>query len=164
MQDWVCPRCQNTRNGRFCELDGYDSHLPGTDDWALVVTADRKYHAFVLEAGNAAAATIEFPEFCPERRFALRGDRLLIGRRSASRGIRPEIDLTGSPADPAVGHAHAELVRTPEGLWTVTDLDSANGTFVNHSETPIAPHAPEPIAPGDQITIGGWTNLTLRAG
>jgi pSer/pThr/pTyr-binding forkhead associated (FHA) protein len=110
------------------------------------------------------AETVAFPVFCPERRFALIGGQLLIGRRSRSRGIEPEIDLTGPPEDAGVSHSHAALVSTPEGGWAVVDLGSSNGTYINDSTTPIAPNKPVPVKEGDQIHVGAWTTLTLQAG
>ena len=67
-----------------------------------VVTADRAYFDSVVAAGGPDAATLEFPVYCPERRFRLSGSEVRIGRRSASRGLEPEIDLTGPPTDPGV--------------------------------------------------------------
>jgi hypothetical protein len=155
---WVCPRCGQRRTGRFCEADGHDS----APTWVLVVTADRTYHEFVRRAGNAAAAGILFPDICPERRFRLRGEQLLIGRRSASRGIAPDVDLTGPPHDPAIGRAHAMLVARPDGSWTLVDLASANGTFLNYAPDPVRPNVPVPLDAGDRIHVGGWTTLTLQ--
>jgi hypothetical protein len=53
------------------------------------------------------AASIQFPAYCPEPRFRLTGREMRIGRRSTSRGLEPEIDLTGPPADPVISHLHA---------------------------------------------------------
>jgi len=107
---------------------------------------------------------VTFPAYRPERRFELAGDEVLIGRRSRSRGVEPAVDLTGPPERAAVSHTHALLVRTPAGTWTVVDLGSANGTFVNEETDPIAANQPVPVADGDRIHVGAWTTLTLRAG
>ncbi|HZN77524.1 MAG TPA: FHA domain-containing protein, partial [Micromonosporaceae bacterium] len=115
-------------------------------------------------AADADAEAVAFPAFCPERRFELTGDEVLIGRRSRSRGIEPTVDLTGPPEDAAVSHMHALLVRTPASTWTVIDLGSANGTFVNDGTDPIVANQPVPIADGDRINVGAWTRLTLRTG
>ena len=66
----------------------------------VVVSADRAYFEVVRAAGGPDAGILVFPDYCPERRFPLRGSQLLIGRRSRSRGLNPEIDLTGPPEDP----------------------------------------------------------------
>ena len=100
-----------------------------------------------------------FPEDYTERRIPLTGDEILIGCRSRSKGIEPEIDLKGPPWDVGVSRLHAKLVPTPEGAWTVTDLDSANGTQVNGRD--VAPGDPVRLGPGDHIHLGAWTKITL---
>jgi pSer/pThr/pTyr-binding forkhead associated (FHA) protein len=84
-----------------------------------------------------------------------------IGRRSVSRGLEPEIDLTGPPADPGVSHLHAVLIAEPDGTWAVLDPGSANGTAVNGGE--IVPGVRVPLHDGDRICIGAWTVLTIQA-
>ena len=51
---------------------------------------------------------------------------------------------------------HAELRLEPQGVWTITDLGSTNGTLVNGAE--IATH---PLREGDRITIG-MTKMCIR--
>jgi hypothetical protein len=132
--------------------------------WRVVVTADRSYYDRMRAAADADAEEVAFPAYCPERRFALVPPQVLIGRLSRSRGIEPDIDLTGPPADPAVSHSHAILVVQPDGGWAVVDLGSANGTYVNDSATAIEPNLPVPVADGDRVHVGAWSTLTLRAG
>jgi hypothetical protein len=135
---------------------------PGAEaGWAAVVTADRAYYDSVIAAGGPDAASIEFPGYCPERRFRLTGREMRIGRRSVSRGLEPEIDLTGPPADPGVSHLHAVLIAEPDGTWAVLDPGSANGTIVNGAE--IVAGVRVPLHDGDQICIGAWTVLTMQA-
>jgi hypothetical protein len=135
--------------------------VPSTS-WRAVVTADRAYYARMQDEAEPDAEPIAFPAFCPERRFTLDGAEVLIGRRSRSRGIEPQIDLTGPPEDPAVSHAHALLIAQETG-WAVVDLDSANGTYVNDGADPIPPHTPVALTDGDRVHVGAWTTLTLRA-
>jgi pSer/pThr/pTyr-binding forkhead associated (FHA) protein len=126
------------------------------------MSADAAYYARMQDEAEPDAEPISFPAFCPERRFALDGDQILIGRRSRSRGIEPQIDLSGPPEDPAVSHAHALLVPQPAGGWAVVDLDSANGTYVNDGSDPIRANEPVSLGDGDHIHLGAWTTLTLR--
>jgi len=125
-----------------------------------VVTADRDYFDRVIAAGGPDAASIQFPAYCPERRFRLTGPEMRIGRRSTSRGLDPEIDLTGPPADPGISHLHAVLTAGPDGGWSVMDPGSSNGTQVNGSE--IAVGIPVPLHDGDQIGLGGWTVVRIQ--
>ena len=139
------------------------SATPANDAaWAIVVTADRAYYDSVQEAGGPDAAAIGFPAYCPERRFRLAGSEVHVGRRSESRGIHPEIDLTGPPADPGVSRLHVVLVRAPDGTWSVVDPGSANGTLVNGNE--IRAGETVPLRDGDVIHLGAWTALTVTSG
>jgi len=129
--------------------------------WTAVVTADRVYYDSVIAEGGPDAASIEFPGYCPERRFRLTGREMRIGRRSVSRGLEPEIDLTGPPADPGVSHLHAVLIAEPDGTWAVLDPGSANGTIVNQGE--IVTGVRVPLHDGDRVCVGAWTVLTMQA-
>jgi hypothetical protein len=179
-----CPVCHTPRSGRFCEVCRFDfvawaptaaapspDGPPGGDTatpgpaWSAVVTADRAYFDRVTASGGPAAE-LPFPDHCPERRFALgrprSGEERLIGRYSASRGINPEIDLTGPPTDPGISRMHAVLIGRPEGGWAVVDHGSENGTLVNDKE--LATGVEVPLHDGDRINLGAWTAITIRRG
>jgi serine/threonine-protein kinase len=130
-----------------------------TRPWTAVITADRAYFDSVKAAGSTEAQTIGFPDDYKERRIPLAGDEILIGCRSESRGIEPEIDLKGPPRDLGVSRRHAKLIPTTDGAWTVTDLDSVNGIQVNGRD--VAPGDPVRLGPGDHIHLGSWTKITL---
>lgn len=132
---------------------------PAAAAWTAVVTADRDYFDSVVAAGGPDAASIDFPAYCPERRFTLVGTEVRIGRRSASRGLEPEIDLTGPPTDPGVSHLHAVLMAQPDGTWSVLDPGSSNGTQVNGND--VVTDVPVPLHPGDRVSLGAWTVLTI---
>ena len=135
---------------------------PGAaNGWGATVSADRAYFDSVVEAGGPDAAAIEFPAYCPERRFSLNGQEMRIGRRSPSRGLEPEIDLAGPPTDPGISHLHAVLIAQPDGTWSVLDPGSSNGTQVNGNE--IVTGVPYPLHQGDRVCIGAWTVLTIAA-
>ncbi len=176
-----CPLCGAPQTGRFCERDGYDFlaaslHPAGAPAAAPVfpppaalaglqvsVGADEAYFEKVKSAGGPDAGTLEFPRFLPERRFPLRGGQVLIGRRSRSRGIYPDIDLVGPPEDPGVSHSHALLVIQPGDGWAVVDVGSSNGTYVNDTANAIDVNVPVPLRPGDRIYLGAWTVLAVSA-
>ncbi|MBM7773434.1 hypothetical protein JOD54_003638 [Actinokineospora baliensis] len=168
---WDCPQSHPGQTGRFCEVCGYDSLLPAEQQqrqavpsaepqWSLTVAADRAYYDETK--ANTNDLRIDFPRFVPPRRFTLAGDSLVIGRADPTRGIHPDIDLTGPPEDRAIGRSHAMLVPAESG-WTIVDLHSTNRTFVNNIQTPIPPDHPTPLTPGDHIYLGAWTVLTLHA-
>jgi pSer/pThr/pTyr-binding forkhead associated (FHA) protein len=87
------------------------------------------------------------------------GTEVRVGRRSVSRGIDPEIDLTGPPADPGVSRLHALLVAEPDGTWSVVDPGSENGTLLNGAAIPA--NQAVALHDGDRIHLGAWTALTI---
>ncbi len=130
--------------------------------WTAVVGADRAYYEQVQTVTGPEGAAVTFPSYCAERRFQLVGNQMRIGRRSVSRGLAPEIDLTGPPADPGISRLHAVLIATPDGNWAVLDPGSANGTMVNGSEIGIGDQVP--LHDGDRINLGAWTAITVHRG
>ena len=130
--------------------------------WTAVVSADRDYYESVRAASGPEGESIEFPAYCAERRFRLSGGQMRIGRRSVSRGVDPEIDLTGPPADPGISRLHAVLIAEPDGSWSVLDPGSANGTSVNGTEIPTGNRVP--LHDGDRINVGAWTAITVHRG
>jgi hypothetical protein len=161
-----CQRCGTARSGHFCETCGLD-FANGTNGvkplgaWTAVVSADWMYYESMITAGGQDATALPFPGYCAERRFRLTGPEMHIGRRSASRGIEPEIDLTGPPPDPGISRLHAVLIAGQEGGWAVLDPGSENGTLVN--DKAIATGAPVALADGDRIHLGLWTMIVIQA-
>src|SRR5258708_6931677 len=171
----TCPGGHDTQSSDFCDVCGIrvggqasaPAAAAGTvraaaDAWTAVVTADRAHFDRMVAAKGPDAGQLQFPANGPERRFRLSGPEMRIGRRSASRGLEPEIDLTGPPLDPGVSHLHAVLSAEPDGGWTVCDPGAANRTLVNDREVP--PRATARLRDGDRVCVGAWTVLTIRAG
>ena len=130
--------------------------------WTAVVGADRAYYERVQAVTGPEGSAVTFPSYYAERRFQLVGNQMRIGRRSVSRGLAPEIDLTGPPADPGISRLHAVLIATPDGDWAVLDPGSANGTLVNGSEIGVGDQIP--LHDGDRINLGAWTTITVHRG
>jgi FHA domain-containing protein len=130
--------------------------------WTAMVASDHAYFKNVVAAGGPDAAAVEFPGYTPERRFRLAGLEMRIGRRSVSRGLEPEIDLTGPPTDPGISRLHAVLFAEPDGSWTILDPGSENGTLVNGRE--ITAGVRLSLHDGDRIHLGAWTVITIQAG
>ena len=130
--------------------------------WTAVVAADRAYYDSVRAVSDQDAASISLPARVPERRFRLSGTEVRIGRRSVSRRIEPEIDLTGPPTDPGVSRLHAVLIAGPDQSWSVVDPGSPNGILVNGKDVP--PGQAVPLQDGDRIHLGAWTVITIARG
>lgn len=181
-----CPRCGTPGLARFCESCGYSeesappSESPVTSEepppeasvatadpvapaqrtgWTAVVTASRSHYESVMAAVGPDAPDIPFPDDCPERTFALSGSQLRIGRRSVSREVAPDIDLTGPPADPGISRLHAILIAQPDGTWAIVDPGSANGTSVNGVEIETGEQVP--LRNHDTIGLGAWTSIAI---
>jgi serine/threonine-protein kinase len=138
---------------------GSPSRPAAAGTWTAVVAADRAYYVSVQAVSDTDAASIAFPAFVPERRFRLSGAEVRIGRRSVSRHIEPEIDLTGPPADTGVSRLHAVLTAGPDQNWSVVDAGSGNGIVVNGKDVPQGQVVP--LRHGDRIHLGAWTVITI---
>ena len=164
----VCPDCgtrRATATATFCEVCRFNFvtgaswaaasaapapiSLPTAAGWDVLVAVDPSLY---LEP----EPDVPCPVNEPERRFPLDLAESLIGRRSESRGIFPEVPL----ADPGVSHRHAKIFKGLDSKIALLDVGSTNGTRINGLE--IAAGAETPLADGDQITLGCWTRLTLR--
>jgi pSer/pThr/pTyr-binding forkhead associated (FHA) protein len=75
-------------------------------------------------------------------RFEIAEGTNTIGRRDGS-------DIVIS--DPYISGSHAELVAE-NGVFTITDVGSTNGTFVNGVR--LEPNQPKDILDSDEVTIG----------
>ncbi|MEU4428027.1 FHA domain-containing protein [Actinoplanes sp. NPDC024001] len=162
----ACPHCGTPRTARFCEDCGFDhntgrvpqlSAAPPAGDWTATVFADRAY--FDLNETDG----VVFPADAPQRTVTLPAPQVRIGRRSASKGTDPELDLSAPPADPGVSHSHALLTLNIDGVWLVSDLGSTNGTYVNDEDRPLGAGQSRALKDGDQVHVGVWTTITLHA-
>ncbi len=158
-----CPNCGSPPGSQAACIEcGYPLGTPDIappwveQNWEVLIRPDRAFYETQEPDG------MDFPEQTSSRRVRLTGDHIRIGRRSTSRAIEAEIDLSGALEDTGVSHRHAVLMRQPEGNWALVDLDSTNGTFLNADEEPVPANHAIALADGDQIHVGGWTTLTME--
>ena len=181
----VCPDCGLARHpgARFCEVCRYDfeAHLsaapaapmptpaldPAPDPLPSIAPdptplpgAFRRWEAIAVvdpSLYEEPDPAVPCPTGEPERTFPLDLAESLIGRRSDRRDIHPEVPLS----DVGVSHRHAKITRQPDGSLILLDLGSTNGTEVNGKE--VLAGVQTPLQDGDQITLGCWTRITIRA-
>ena len=164
-----CPNCgdENPHDSLFCESCGYDfttGQLPAAPpapaatgvEWVAELWVDPDWFAAQDAAGTCA--TSGAPTVIP-----LPGAQALIGRRSKSRNIAPEIDCS---ADGSVSHNQASLTLDHD-RWYVEDLGSTNGTYVGTPgdplpTTPLNPHERHELADGERIYVGAWCRIQIR--
>jgi pSer/pThr/pTyr-binding forkhead associated (FHA) protein len=84
----------------------------------------------------------------PNQQYELNRDTVTIGR-----DITNDIVIN----DPEVSRHHARLVRTAAG-YTLEDLRSTNGTFVNRQRT----STPHPLSNGDLVGMGETVTLSFE--
>lgn len=137
--------------------DLQDQTLQGSDaDLYIREAALEELQA--LRAGETEAAPRGNPpldkyhlvvNFGPEagRFFVLDKDVVVLGRVAKDADYDIQLD------DRAISRPHTKIVRGPSG-FTVQDLESANGTWLNYTEELTTPHA---LADGDIIKIGKTT-------
>ncbi|MFI1281444.1 FHA domain-containing protein [Streptomyces sp. NPDC020858] len=132
--------------------------------WTATIGPDRSYFMAMMQRSGPEAAGLNLPAYSPEQHLPLSGGQITIGRRRASTGESPDIDLSVPPEDPGVSHQHAVLVQQPDLSWAVVDQNSTNGTTINGGEEPIQPYVPVPLSDGDRVHVGAWTTITIRRG
>jgi pSer/pThr/pTyr-binding forkhead associated (FHA) protein len=125
-------------------------------------TADYGAH-FLEEAedGSTATAEAESAEGLPSgsallvvKRGPNAGSRFLLDRPVTSAGRHPDSDILLD--DITVSRRHAEFRLDNDGNWTVADVGSLNGTYVNRHPVESAV-----LANNDHIQIGKFRLVFL---
>ena len=162
----TCPDCGIARapdSGSFCEVCGHNFATgargeiaitqPAVESppvgWLAVITIDPSLREPDSPDPPAGVGPIT---------IALDKPANLIGRRSDSRAIFPEIALN---YDEAVSHRHALLQRRDDGALVLRDIGASNGTKLNGQD--LEPLVDKPLRDGDEITLGHWTRITIKA-
>lgn len=173
----ACPVCGETRPGpfaRYCDTCRYDflSRQPFSaappPPAAPPPLSPEPLPASVTTLGQRCdlRASVDLslrqpddpmPSDTRERIFPLDLADHLIGRRSDSEDIHPEIVI----GDPGISRRHLRILRAPDGSLAALDLGSMNGTRLNGAA--LEPNVPTPLREGDAVTLGCWTRLTVTA-
>ncbi len=124
----------------------------------IMIAVDREYFDQVVNDGE-----IDFPDPVPaDQELALAGSELHIGRTSESRAIHPDIDVAKLTGDQAVSSRHAVLRVANDGTYTIVDVGSTNGTFLDDVESEAILHGvPMELKAGMAVYVGAWTKLTI---
>jgi pSer/pThr/pTyr-binding forkhead associated (FHA) protein len=84
---------------------------------------------------------------------------MLIGRRDSTLK-QPDVDLSlWGGFYQGVSRRHAKISLSAENVLEITDLASANGTFINGKR--LKPFLAYPLKDGDNLTIG---KLAVKVG
>ncbi|MFN8126267.1 MAG: FHA domain-containing protein [Candidatus Nanopelagicales bacterium] len=149
----LCPTCGQPvlPNSRFCSscgtalATGDTTAMPQVDESGPLPVLDPEAVAG-LAPGEAVLVIHRGP--AEGARFELKDSPVTVGRGS---------DSTVFLDDVTVSRRHAEFARTDEG-WTVTDVGSLNGTYVNKKlvDTVV-------LTTGDEVQIGKYRFLFFQA-
>ena len=167
----VCPVCGEKRPGpfaRFCDTCRYDFLEKKPFSAAPPPAASLAPPSVVAVAGAPPRFDIRavvdpslrrpedpMPGDQRERIFPLDLSDHLVGRRSDGEDIHPEMPI----GDPGISRRHLRILRATDGALSALDLGSMNGTRLNG--VALEANVPTPLAPGDMLTLGCWTRLTV---
>lgn len=84
--------------------------------------------------------------------FDLTSEETYIGRWDADNGVFPDVDLDSYDEEAKISRRHARIVNR-NGSYTIEDLGSTNGTYVNRGRR-LIPGNPHPLNDTDEIIIG----------
>ncbi|MEU8295593.1 FHA domain-containing protein [Streptomyces pseudogriseolus] len=167
MSALVCSRCgnRNAENSRFCSNCGAPLKPGVTPERPSETTSTISISG--LEAYDAeATGQTQVPALSPEAQAAVDalpvGSALLVVRRGPNSGSRFLLDgdLTTAGRHPqsdiflddvTVSRRHVEFRRSPDGSFTVADVGSLNGTYVNRERIDQVA-----LANGDEVQIGKY--------
>ncbi|MFJ7193780.1 FHA domain-containing protein [Streptomyces bacillaris] len=161
----VCTRCghRNAEASRFCSNCGTPLR-GGVPERASETTSTISISG--LEAYDAEATGQTAPSLSPEAQAAVDalpgGSALLVVRRGPNSGSRflLDSDLTTAGRHPqsdiflddvTVSRRHVEFHRGPDGSFTVGDVGSLNGTYVNRERIDSVL-----LSNGDEVQIGKY--------
>jgi hypothetical protein len=86
------------------------------------------------------------------KQFTLTAEESYIGRWDADNGIFPDVDLDAHDPEAKVSRRHARIIYL-NGKFSVEDLGSTNGTYINRGRR-LIPGSPNMLNDGDEIIVG----------
>jgi FHA domain/zinc-ribbon domain len=102
----------------------------------------KNVHATLIIERGAAVGT----------EFQLSTDETFIGRWDADNGVFPDVDLDQHDPEAKVSRRHARIILK-DGTYSVEDLGSTNGTFINRGRR-LLPGNPNILNDGDELIVG----------
>ena len=177
-----CPNCQtsNLDTSRFCDECGTRLAAPQpapvepVPDYVPPTAERLSTPVSVTSAGIPAIADVEEIERpddplpagekaahatliierggTPGTEFRLTNNESTIGRWDADNGVFPDVDLDAHDEDAKVSRRHARIRRS-NGMYSIEDLGSTNGTYVNRGRR-LLPGNAEVLNDGDEVIVG----------
>ncbi|RKN44808.1 FHA domain-containing protein [Streptomyces hoynatensis] len=161
----TCSRCghQNPGSSRFCSncgnglrpgLEGSSEttstiSISGLEAYEAEITGQHPSPALSPEAQAAVEALPPGSALLIVRRGPNSGSRFLLDGQVTTAGRHPQSDIFLD--DVTVSRRHVEFKRQGDGTFTVSDVGSLNGTYVNRE-----PIDSVVLANGDEVQIGKY--------
>jgi pSer/pThr/pTyr-binding forkhead associated (FHA) protein len=163
----VCTRCghRNAEASRFCSNCGaplrggapYERasettstiSISGLEAYEAEVTGQTVIPSLSAEAQAAVDALPPGSALLIVRRGPNSGSRFLLDGELTTAGRHPESDIFLD--DVTVSRRHVDFRRGADGGFTVADVGSLNGTYVNRERIDSVP-----LANGDEVQIGKY--------
>ncbi|MFE2298122.1 FHA domain-containing protein [Streptomyces sp. NPDC059445] len=165
MSAQVCTRCgnRNAENSRFCSNCGAPlrggPERPSETTSTISISGIEAYDAEVtgqtpspMLSPEAQAAVDALPvgsALLVVRRGPNSGSRFLLDGELTTAGRHPQSDIFLD--DVTVSRRHVEFRRVADGSFTVADVGSLNGTYVNRERIDQVP-----LSNGDEVQIGKY--------
>ncbi|WP_326600222.1 FHA domain-containing protein [Streptomyces sp. NBC_01803] len=164
-QTVTCSRCghRSAATSRFCSncgnalrpgMDGSSEttstiSISGLEAYEAEITGQHPSPALSPEAQAAVEALPPGSALLIVRRGPNSGSRFLLDGEVTTAGRHPHSDIFLD--DVTVSRRHVEFRRQPDGGFTVSDVGSLNGTYVNRE-----PIDSVVLANGDEVQIGKY--------
>ena len=158
MTDVVCANCGHTNQvgANFCSSCGTPLERAASDDPTTIT--------FQIEGANPELddeINVDLDDIPPEGallvvvRGPIAGARLALTKEVTTAGRHPQSDLFLD--DITVSRRHAEFRNNGDGTFTVRDVGSLNGTYLNRERVEEAR-----LTSGDELQVGKY-RLTFYA-
>ena len=164
MSSLTCTRCghRNAEASRFCSNCGAPLRggerstettstlsISGIEAYEAEVTGQTPTPALSPEAQAAVDALPAGSALLIVRRGPNAGSRFLLDGDLTTAGRHPQSDIFLD--DVTVSRRHVEFRRGPDGLFSVADVGSLNGTYVNRERIDSVT-----LSHGDEVQIGKY--------
>ncbi|MBC7795625.1 MAG: FHA domain-containing protein [Pyrinomonadaceae bacterium] len=163
-----CLRCgaENFADSLFCDECGATLKVYETmnqtnativDETKTMITEDATTFAvspsFVSNRNSGASARLVIERGkSAGKEFLLTTQEISIGRWDADNGVFPDVDLDADDPEAKISRRHARIKRSG-GTFSIEDLGSTNGTFINRGRRLLAGTS-QNLNDGDEIIVG----------
>lgn len=160
MGEKFCPVCKNKNalDAAICAFCGIPFDAPGQTP-ATTVPVDAIQPELMIRRSEYLQHLAEYPKDALvfyimdlDQPLIVPGLRqVVLGRAIASPAMPELVDLSPyGAADLGVSRQHAQISFS--GIYTVADVGSTNGTWLNRAR--LIAHKPYPLHPGDEVRLG----------